>query len=120
MKKTTKTIIVLVAIFTIVLTVNSLYKMNVFAQQSTDSTKSEKASTPSISSDIDKTIEAIKNGDSNSGKKQLSTIKDKIEENPDTFIGENHIEDAIQALIDGDNNRAIIHAQEAKILNAKL
>ncbi len=45
--------------------------MNVFAEQSTTSTKSEKTSTTSISSDIDKAIAAIKNGDTNSGKKQL-------------------------------------------------
>ena len=119
MKKTGQIIVFMVTTSAIVFIINSLYNMNVFAEQSTTSTKSEKTSTPSISTDIDKTITAIKNGDTNSGKKQLSSIKDKIEGNPDTFTGENHIEDAIQALKDGDNNRAIIHAQEAEILNAK-
>ena len=113
-------VIVVVTIFAIFSLANLLYKMNIFALETTSSTKNEKSSTPSIGSDIDKTISAIKNGDTNSGKKQLSNIKDKIEENPDMFSGENHIEDAIQALKDGDSNRAIIHAQEAKILNAKL
>ena len=120
MRKTGQIIICMVTIFAIVLITNILFKMNIFAEQPTTSSKSERTSTPSIGSDIDKTIAAIKNGDNNSGKKQLSTIIDKIEENPDTFTGENHIEDAIQALKDGDDNRAIIHAQEAEILNAKL
>ncbi len=120
METTGKSVIFMLIIFASVFIANNFYNINVFAQQSKDSTKDDKISTPSIGSDIDKTIAAIKSGDTNSGKKQLTVIKDKIEENPDTFTGENHIEDAIQALKDGDNNRAIIHAEEAKILNAKL
>jgi hypothetical protein len=119
MKKTIQIIVCMVNTLAIIFITNSFYNMNVFAEQSSTSTKIEKTSTPSLSSDIDKTITAIKNGDTNKGKEQLSIIKDKIEENPDTFTGENHIENALQALNDGDDNKAIIHAEEAKILNAK-
>ena len=120
MKKTIQIIVCMVNTLAIIFITNSFYNMNVFAEQSSTSTKIEKTSTPSISSDIDKTIAAINSGDANSGKKQLAIIKDKIDKNPDTFTWGNHIEDAVQALEDGDNNRAIIHAEEAKILNAKL
>ena len=121
METTGKSIIFMLIIFASVFIANNFYNINVFAQQSKESTKNDKISTPpSIGSDIDKTIAAINSGDANSGKKQLAIIKDKIDENPDTFTWGNHIEDAIQALKDGDNNRAIIHAEEAKILNAKL
>ena len=64
---------------------------------------------------IDAAIEAIKDGDKDSGKKLLLKAEEALEGKSDLVDAEKRIEASLAALKDGDNNGAISQADEAKM-----
>ena len=68
----------------------------------------------SLGAQLDSAITAIQGGNTEEGKKQLLQSEKLLEDTPSASGAEKHIEAALQALKQGENNGSITHAEEAK------